>query len=41
MIARNILNLRKAANLTQEQIAERIGVARQTIAKWENGVSHS
>ncbi len=41
MIARNILNLRKAANLTQEQIAERIGVARQTIAKWENGVFHS
>ena len=39
MIARNILNLRKAANLTQEQIAERIGVARQTIAKWENGDS--
>ncbi len=39
MIARNLLNLRKAAGLTQEQVAERIGVARQTLAKWENGES--
>lgn len=39
MIARNLLKLRKAAGLTQEQAAERIGVARQTLAKWENGES--
>lgn len=39
MIARNILKLRRAAGLTQEQVAERIGVARQTVAKWENGDS--
>lgn len=39
MIAHNILKLRKAAGLTQEQVAERIGVARQTMAKWENGES--
>ena len=27
--------------LTQEQVAELLGVSRQTISNWENGVSHS
>ena len=31
--------MRKQAGLTQEALAERIGVARQTIAKWETGES--
>lgn len=30
-------NLRKKFNFTQELIAEKLGVTRQTIAKWENG----
>ena len=34
-ISQNILNLRKGANLSQEQLAERMGVTRQTISNWE------
>lgn len=34
-IGQNILNLRKGANLSQEQLAEIIGVTRQTISNWE------
>ena len=39
MIGMNIMNLRKRENLTQEQLAEIIGVSRQAIAKWEKGES--
>lgn len=39
MIGRNIQTLRKAAGLTQEQLAEKVGVSRQTVAKWESGES--
>ena len=39
MIGRNIQILRKRRNLTQEALAEAVGVARQTIAKWETGDS--
>ena len=39
MIGKNIQTLRKQKNLTQEALAEEIGVARQTIAKWETGES--
>lgn len=39
MIGENILYLRKKKNLTQEALAEKIGVSRQTIAKWETGES--
>ena len=34
MIGKNLQKLRKQKNLTQEALAEAIGVARQTIAKW-------
>ncbi len=34
-IGQNILNLRKNANLSQEQLAEKMGVTRQTISNWE------
>ena len=34
-IGQNILNLRKGANLSQEPLAEIIGVTRQTISNWE------
>lgn len=33
----NLKIFRKKSGLTQEQIAEKIGVSRQAIAKWENG----
>ena len=39
MICENIQILRKKRNLTQEALAEQIGVTRQTIAKWESGES--
>lgn len=39
MIDQNLRILRKKCNLTQEQLAERMHVSRQTIAKWETGVS--
>ena len=35
MIGKNLQKLRKQKNLTQEALAEQVGVARQTIAKWE------
>ncbi len=36
-IGEKILQLRKANNLTQEQLAERLDVTRQSISKWESG----
>lgn len=38
-LSEKILNLRKANNLTQEQLAEKAGVARQSVSKWESGQS--
>ena len=39
MIGKNILTLRKIRGLTQEELAEQVGVSRQAVAKWENGES--
>ena len=36
-IAQNIQGSRLVAGLTQEQLAEAVGVSRQTVAKWESG----
>ena len=36
-IGNNIVNLRKKSCLSQEELAEKVGVARQTISKWELG----
>ena len=33
----NLVTLRKMKNMTQEDIAEKIGVSRQSVAKWETG----
>lgn len=33
----NLASLRKSKNLSQEEIADRLGVSRQAISKWENG----
>ena len=35
----NLLSLRKLHRMTQEELAEQIGVSRQAIAKWESGES--
>ena len=39
MIHENIAALRRRAGLSQEAVAERVGVSRQTVAKWESGES--
>lgn len=38
-IGTKIKNARIVAQLTQEQVAEALGVSRQTMSNWENGVS--
>ena len=37
MINMNLKKLRKKFRYTQEEVAEKIGVSRQAVAKWENG----
>ncbi|MFU7515286.1 helix-turn-helix domain-containing protein [Clostridium sp. HCS.1] len=39
MISSNLKRLRRVHQYTQEEVAERINVSRQAIAKWENGES--
>ena len=39
MIDMNIKYLRNKLELSQEDLAEKIGVSRQSVAKWENGES--
>lgn len=37
----NLSKSRKKAGLSQEELAEKMGLTRQTISKWETGVSLS
>lgn len=39
MLSENIFRYRRSQGLSQERLAERIGVSRQTISKWEGGQS--
>ena len=39
-IGKKIMNLRKKNGMSQEELAEQIGVARQTISKWELGETY-
>ena len=39
MFSENLIHLRKARRLTQEAVAEKVGVTRQAVAKWEAGDS--
>lgn len=36
MLSENLLTLRKLHHMTQEEVAEKVGVSRQAIAKWES-----
>lgn len=39
MLSENIKKLRKQKGLTQEELAVRLNVVRQTVSKWEKGIS--
>ena len=39
MLNENIKKLRKAKGLSQEELAVKLNVVRQTVSKWENGLS--
>ncbi len=39
MFSENLKNLRKQKGLSQEELAERLHVVRQTVSKWEKGLS--
>ena len=36
----NLYNLRKRNKMSQEKLAEKIGVSRQSVSKWENGTAY-
>lgn len=39
-LADNLKKIRKDNNLSQEQLAEKLGVSRQSVSKWESGLSY-
>ena len=39
MLSENIKNLRKSKGLSQEELAIKLNVVRQTVSKWEQGLS--
>lgn len=41
MLSENIKSIRKSKGLSQEELAVKLNVVRQTISKWEHGVSQS
>ena len=40
MLSEKIINLRKSRGWSQEELAERLNVSRQSVSKWESGVSN-
>lgn len=36
-----LIQLRREKGYSQEQLADLLGVSRQSVSKWEAGVSHS
>lgn len=38
-LGKKIIELRKKRNLTQEQLAEKLGVTRQTLSNWEKSIT--
>lgn len=41
MLNENIQSIRKSKGLSQEELAIKLNVVRQTVSKWERGVSQS
>ncbi len=40
-LSENLKKYRLLKNLTQEDVAEYLGITAQSVSKWERGVSHS
>lgn len=40
-LADKIVVLRKQRGWSQEDLAEKLDISRQSVSKWESGVSHS
>ncbi len=40
-LAEKIMQLRKKNGMSQENLAEKLSVSRQTISRWENGISQT
>ena len=38
-VSEKLLNIRKEKALSQSEVAEKLGISRQTLSKWENGKS--
>ena len=36
----NLKRIRKENNLSQEQLADKLGVSRQSVSKWESGIAY-
>ena len=36
----NLRNLRKSKKMSQEKLAEKVGVSRQSVSKWETGEAY-
>ena len=41
MFSENLKTIRKTKGYTQEELAIKVNVVRQTVSKWEKGVSQS
>lgn len=41
ILADKIITLRKQQGWSQEQLADKLAVSRQSVSKWESGVSQS
>lgn len=39
-LAENLKKIRKENNLSQEQLAEKLSVSRQSVSKWESGQAY-
>ena len=39
MLGENLRRMRERRGITQEELAERVHVVRQTVSKWEKGIS--
>ena len=39
-LSENLKKIRKDNNLSQEQLADKLGVSRQSVSKWESGLAY-